>query len=108
MTLYWRKGDSNPRSRGYSKLGAIWRATRPMPRSRSPEPSWRSSRAKKGSKRNPPMNRGCLHAFKEIDVDGELELVETANWSPKLARKDYMIGLENLGQWRGRPGSAIL
>src|SRR6202030_1218569 len=29
--------------------------------------------------------------LKEVFVDGELEIVETASWFPKVARKDYMI-----------------
>jgi peptide/nickel transport system substrate-binding protein len=28
-----------------------------------------------------------------IYVDGELEAIETVHWLPKLARKDYQIGL---------------
>jgi peptide/nickel transport system substrate-binding protein len=35
--------------------------------------------------------------LKEIWIDGELDPVETANWFPKLARKDYQIGLNNTG-----------
>jgi hypothetical protein len=35
--------------------------------------------------------------LKQIGIDGELEPVETANWFPKLARKDYHIGLNNTG-----------
>jgi peptide/nickel transport system substrate-binding protein len=30
--------------------------------------------------------------LKEIYIDGELDIVETANWWSKLARKDYQIG----------------
>jgi peptide/nickel transport system substrate-binding protein len=30
--------------------------------------------------------------MKEIYIDGELDAVETANWFPKIARKDYMVG----------------
>src|SRR5260370_15485259 len=29
--------------------------------------------------------------LKEIYIDGELDVVETANWFPKIARKDFMI-----------------
>jgi peptide/nickel transport system substrate-binding protein len=51
--------------------------------------------------RNIPLYRDpavvLIDQLKEIYIDGELELVETANWFPKLARKDYMVGLENGG-----------
>src|SRR6202043_1434894 len=30
--------------------------------------------------------------MKEIYIDGVLDAVETANWFPKIARKDYMVG----------------
>ena len=30
--------------------------------------------------------------LKEIYIDGELDIVETANWFPKLARKDFQVG----------------
>jgi hypothetical protein len=48
------------------------------------------------SGRRPPCaavlaGAGCKH-------DGELEPIETANWFPKLARKDYQIGVNNTGQ----------
>ena len=38
-----------------------------------------------------------IDQLKEIWIDGELDPVETANWFPKLARKDYHIGLNNTG-----------
>jgi peptide/nickel transport system substrate-binding protein len=38
-----------------------------------------------------------IDQLKDIYVDGELDPVETANWFPKLARKDYHIGLNNTG-----------
>ena len=28
----------------------------------------------------------------DVYIDGELDVVETANWFPKIARKDYMVG----------------
>ena len=34
-----------------------------------------------------------IDQLKEIHIDGELELVETANYFPKVMRKDYMVGL---------------
>jgi peptide/nickel transport system substrate-binding protein len=38
-----------------------------------------------------------IDQLKEINIEGALEPVETANWFPKLARKDYHIGLNNTG-----------
>ncbi|HYZ39200.1 MAG TPA: ABC transporter substrate-binding protein [Stellaceae bacterium] len=38
-----------------------------------------------------------IDQLKEIGIDGELELVETANWFPKVARKDYQVGLNLTG-----------
>lgn len=35
--------------------------------------------------------------LKEIYIDGELEPVETSNWHAKVARKDYMVGLNLTG-----------
>ena len=33
-----------------------------------------------------------IDQLKQIYIDGELDVVETANWYPKVARKDYMVG----------------
>src|SRR5215469_11261429 len=33
-----------------------------------------------------------IDQMKQIYNDGELDAVETANWFPKIARKDYMVG----------------
>ncbi len=38
-----------------------------------------------------------LDQLKQIWIDGELELIETANWVPKLIRKDFTLGLNVLG-----------
>ena len=38
-----------------------------------------------------------IDQLKEIYIDGVLDPVETANWFPKIARKDYQIGLNNTG-----------
>jgi peptide/nickel transport system substrate-binding protein len=35
--------------------------------------------------------------LKEVFIDGELEIVETASWFPKVMRKDYKIGLNLTG-----------
>ena len=34
-----------------------------------------------------------IDQMKEIYIDGELDPVETANWFPKIARKDFMVGV---------------
>jgi peptide/nickel transport system substrate-binding protein len=34
-----------------------------------------------------------IDQLKEVYIDGELEMVDTANWLPKVMRKDYTIGL---------------
>jgi peptide/nickel transport system substrate-binding protein len=45
--------------------------------------------------RNIPQYRDpaviLIDQMKQIYIDGELEVVETANWFPKIARKDYMV-----------------
>jgi hypothetical protein len=33
-----------------------------------------------------------IDQMKQIYIDGELDTVETANWFPKIARKDSMLG----------------
>lgn len=38
-----------------------------------------------------------LDQLKSIWIDGELELIETANWVPKLIRQDYQMGLSLVG-----------
>ncbi len=38
-----------------------------------------------------------IDQLKEIYIDGELETVETSNWHAKVARKDYMVGLNLTG-----------
>ena len=38
-----------------------------------------------------------IDQLKTIWIDGELEPIETANWFPKIARKDYQIGLNITG-----------
>jgi peptide/nickel transport system substrate-binding protein len=51
--------------------------------------------------RNIPLYRDpaviLIDQLKEIYIDGELDIVETANWNPKVTRRDYMVGLENTG-----------
>ena len=38
-----------------------------------------------------------IDQLKTIYIDGELDTVETANWFPKIARKDYQVGLNLTG-----------
>jgi peptide/nickel transport system substrate-binding protein len=38
-----------------------------------------------------------IDQLKEIGIDGELDAIETAQWVPKLMRKDYTVGLNVLG-----------
>jgi peptide/nickel transport system substrate-binding protein len=38
-----------------------------------------------------------IDQLKEIYVDGELDPIETANWFPKIYRKDYKLGLNLTG-----------
>ncbi|MBI3515996.1 MAG: peptide ABC transporter substrate-binding protein [Proteobacteria bacterium] len=57
--------------------------------------------ALKISTRNIPTYRDpaviLIDQLKEIYIDAELEVVETANWFSKVARKDYAIGLNLTG-----------
>src|SRR5882724_2994802 len=38
-----------------------------------------------------------IDQLKSIYIDGELDVVDTAQWFPKVARKDYMLGLNLTG-----------
>jgi peptide/nickel transport system substrate-binding protein len=38
-----------------------------------------------------------IDQLKEVFIDGELETVDTTNWYPKLARKDYIVGVNFTG-----------
>ena len=38
-----------------------------------------------------------IDQIKSVYIDGELEPIETANWFPKIGRKDYQIGLNITG-----------
>jgi peptide/nickel transport system substrate-binding protein len=57
--------------------------------------------AVKVSVRNTPPFRDpaviLIDQLRDIFIDGELEPVETANWFPKVYRKDYKIGLNLTG-----------
>ncbi|HEX3865072.1 MAG TPA: ABC transporter substrate-binding protein [Stellaceae bacterium] len=55
----------------------------------------------KVSTRNVPTFRDpaviLIDQLKEIYIDATLEAIETANWFPKVIRKDYKIGMNNTG-----------
>ena len=57
--------------------------------------------AVKVATRNIPIYRDpaviLIDQLKEIYIDGELDVVETAQWFPKVARKDYALGLNLTG-----------
>jgi peptide/nickel transport system substrate-binding protein len=57
--------------------------------------------ALKLSTRNLPTYRDAsvilISQLKEIYIDAELQLVETAQWVPKLIRRDYAFGLSQVG-----------
>ena len=36
----------------------------------------------------------AISQLREVYVDGELELIETANWFPRVTRKDYTLGVD--------------
>jgi len=38
-----------------------------------------------------------IDQLKEVYIDGELEMIDTANWLPKVMRKDYIVGLSPVG-----------
>jgi peptide/nickel transport system substrate-binding protein len=38
-----------------------------------------------------------IDQLKEVYIDGELEMIDTTNWLPKVMRKDYTIGLSPVG-----------
>src|SRR5207253_5873504 len=51
----------------------------------------------KVSARNIPTYRDAavlvIDQLKEVYIDGELDLIDTAQWYPKIMRKDYAVGL---------------
>jgi len=55
----------------------------------------------KVSTRNIPIYRDpaviLIDQLKSIYIDGELDVVDTAQWFPKIARKDYALGLNLTG-----------
>ncbi len=61
--------------------------------------------------RNIPIYRDpaviLIDQLKEIYIDGELDVVETANWFSKVARGDYAIGLNLTGNAVDDPDQAF-
>ena len=49
-----------------------------------------------------------IDQFREIYLDGELELTETATWVPKLIKKDYVVGMNVLGAAADDPDVVFL
>ena len=41
-----------------------------------------------------------IDQLREVYIDGELEMIDTANWLPKVMRKDYTLGL---ARWQAGP-----
>src|SRR4030081_524892 len=65
----------------------------------------------KVSTRNIPVYRDpaviLIDQLKSIYIDGELDVVETANWFSKVARKDYTLGLNLTGNAVDDPDQAF-
>ena len=65
----------------------------------------------KVSTRNLPVYRDpaviLIDQLKQIYIDGELDVVETAQWFPKIARKDYTVGLNLTGNAVDDPDQAF-
>ena len=38
-----------------------------------------------------------IDQLKEVYIDGELEMIDTTNWYPKVLRKNYTVGLNLTG-----------
>jgi peptide/nickel transport system substrate-binding protein len=55
----------------------------------------------KVSTRNTPFYRDpaviLIDQVKEVYIEGELEIIDTTNWYPKVMRKDYTVGLNLTG-----------
>src|SRR2546423_3162691 len=49
-----------------------------------------------------------IDQMKQIYIDGELDTVETANWFPKIARNDSMLGANLSGSGVDDPGCLFL
>ena len=49
-----------------------------------------------------------IDQLKQIYIDGEFEVVETANWFPKIARKDFTVAGNLSGSGVDDPGRLFL
>jgi peptide/nickel transport system substrate-binding protein len=65
----------------------------------------------KVSTRNIPPYRDpavlLIDQMKEIYIDGELEVIDTAVWYPRLARKEFTIGLNLIGNGLDEPDQTL-
>jgi peptide/nickel transport system substrate-binding protein len=65
----------------------------------------------KVSTRNIPVYRDpaiiLIDQLKSIYIDADLDVVETANWFPKVARKDYALGLNLTGNSVDDPDQSL-
>jgi peptide/nickel transport system substrate-binding protein len=65
----------------------------------------------KVSTRNIPPYRDpavlLIDQLKEIYIDGELELIDTPVWYPRLAKKDFTIGLNLIGNGVDEPDQTL-
>src|SRR5438094_10264911 len=65
----------------------------------------------KVSNRNIPPYRDpavlLIDQLKEIYIDGELEPIDTAVWYPRLAKKDFAIGLNLIGNGLDEPDQTL-
>jgi peptide/nickel transport system substrate-binding protein len=65
----------------------------------------------KVSTRNLPVYRDpaviLIDQLKQVYIDAELDVVETAQWFPKIARKDYAVGLNLTGNAVDDPDQAF-
>src|SRR3979490_3634269 len=61
--------------------------------------------------RNIPIYRDpaiiLIDQIKSIYIDGELEVVDTAQWFPQVARKDYALGLNLTGNAVDHPDQSF-
>ena len=48
-----------------------------------------------------------IDQLKEIYIDGELELIDTPVWYPRLAKKDFTIGLNLIGNGLDEPDQTL-
>ena len=95
----WPRCRSQPRRGAQADGEARLRAGQPPRRSRSRP-------ATSPQYRDPAVI--LIDQMKEIYIDGELDAVETANWFPKIARKDLHGRRQSVGHRGRRPGCLFL